>query len=325
MPQSERGFGHVLTVMKRNLRALVSAPEAALVRYLRLHNQFPPLFIVGPPRSGTTITYLYLFNRFRFAYLPNLSRWFPSATATSSLVGKLLLTYQPTYQSKYGVVPGPMAPCAGWRLFHHWFPEHDHSEPVRSQRLHELRNIVRLQEIIFGAPFAVKNNNNSTRIDPLARVFPRALFVHVKRDIVDTTVSLLEARREHGVTRNEWWSVAPPPIYDECFASEVEQATIAVWETHACIERSLQQISQDRWCLIRYEDFCTDPSALAEWVERAYAAEGIAMRRTDAPTVPVFETRDRDPATAIEERILSLTARLAAGELNNGREAQTGD
>lgn len=308
--------GSTLTEVKRLLRGLVSAPEAALVRWVRLHNRFPPLFIVGPPRSGTTITYLHLFNTFRFAYLPNVSRWFPSATATSSAVGRLLFSYKPTYESTYGVVPGPMAPCAGWRLFHRWFPEHDHSQPVRSDRLYELRNIVRLQEMVFGAPFAVKNNNNSTRIDYLAQVFPRALFVHVKRDIVDTTLSLLEARRDYGIGLNEWWSVAPPTIYNETFTSEVEQAVMALWETNKCIERSLDQITRDRWCVIGYENFCSDPSRLERWVETAYAATGTVLQRRDATTSPAFETRHRDPASAMEERIMTLQSRLAAGALS---------
>lgn len=302
----------MLTRLKRLLRGLVSVPEATLVRHARLRNRFPPLFIVGPPRSGTTLVYLLLFNAFRFAYLPNLSKYFPFAPATSSAVGSLLFSYEPTYESTHGIVRGLMAPCSGWRLFHRWFPEHDHSKPVQSQKLYELRNIVRLQEIIFRAPFAVKNNNNSTRVDHLAGVFPEALFIHVRRNLVDATLSLLEARRQYGIEVNEWWSVAPPAVYNQTFSSALEQAVVAVQETHRCIERSLGQIDEQRWCVVAYEEVCSDPSVLEAWVEGTYANAGMALCRRRAATPPRFEPNHRRPSSVTEERILTLASRRAA-------------
>ncbi len=307
----------MLTRLKRLLRGLVSAPEAALVRHLRLRNRFPPLFVVGPPRSGTTLVYLHLFNAFEFAYLPNVSRYFPFAPATSSAVGRVLFSHKLTYESTYGVLRGPMAPCSGWRLFHRWFPEHDHSKPVQSHDLYQLRNIVRLQESIFRAPFAVKNNNNSTRIDHLARVFPDALFIHVRRNIVDTTLSLLEARRHYGIELNQWWSVAPPTVYDQTFSSELEQAVVAVRETHRCIERSLGQIGGQRCCVVAYEEFCSDPSLLEEWVEATYAGAGTPLSRRNAPTPPRFEPRHRQPSRMIRQRILTLSSRQAAERVSD--------
>lgn len=303
----------MLTLIKKFVRGLISAPEASLVRYLRLQNRFPPLFIVGPARSGTTVVYLHLINTFRLAYLPNISRPLPLATATAAALGRLFFSYRPTYDNTYGVVPGPMAPSDGWTLFHRWFPEHDHSEPTASDRLYELRNTVRLLEIIFGAPFAVKNNNNSTRIEELSQTFPDALFVHVKRDIVDASLSLVQARRACGIEVNQWWSVAPPTVYDQTFSSETEQAAVAIRETNSCIRRAFQDISPARRLVLQYEDFCTDPSAFEHWVQSTYAEAGATLQRRDVPTPSSFEARHRVPTKATEEKILAVSSHLSAG------------
>ena len=38
--------------------------------------QWPPIFILGAPRSGTTLIYQLLISNFRFAYFPNIANTF---------------------------------------------------------------------------------------------------------------------------------------------------------------------------------------------------------------------------------------------------------
>lgn len=256
---------------------LASKLEGMVVRRLRLDNRFPPLFIVGVPRSGTTAVLLHLFNRFRFSYFPNISRRYHRAPVCATLWGRLAHNYTPTYSNRFGEVEGPMAPSDGWEIFFRWFPRYDLSQPVNTSRLFQLKNLVRFMEMLLGAPFINKNNSNPVRIPQLADLFPDALFVHVERDIFETVMSNLEARKRHGVELDKWWSCAPPTFYDRRFDSELEQVVTQVWDVNRFILRSLETIDSRRWVRLSYREFCRQPDQLLQWVENAYKDLGFPL------------------------------------------------
>jgi hypothetical protein len=256
---------------------LTSKLEGMVVERLRLDNRFPPLFIVGVPRSGTTAVLLHLFNRFRFSYFPNISRQYYRAPVCATLWGRLAHNYTPTYSNRFGEVEGPMAPSDGWEIFFRWFPRYDLSQPVKTSRLFQLKTLVRFMEILLGAPFINKNNSNPVRIPQLADIFPDALFVHVERDIFETVMSNLEARKRHSVEPGKWWSCAPPTFYNHHFDSELEQVVAQVWDVNRFILRSLENIDPRRWLRLSYREFCRQPDRLLQWVERAYKDLGFPL------------------------------------------------
>lgn len=290
---------------------IASLPERLLVRVLRVRNRYPPLFVVGAPRSGTTVVYLHLLNRLRFGYFPNLSKRHHRACVTAALVGRILHDHEPTYQSRYGIVAGPMAPSDGWEVFHRWFPRYDLDEPVRESRLHELRNIVRLLELIFDAPFVNKNNHNSVRIPHLERLFPRAYFIHVERDVVETVESLVEARRAKGVPPDEWWGAPPPPHFGHRLEGELERAVAQVWGVRSIIEQSLALVDPSRWCAVSYEAFCATPDHIVDWIRTRYGSHDVAIAPNErpAPLEITASTRSGVSSADTRDRILELVDR----------------
>ncbi|HEX7052153.1 MAG TPA: sulfotransferase [Longimicrobiales bacterium] len=299
--------------LERLVYALVAAVEMPAVAGLRLENRFPPLFILGAPRSGTTVVYLHVMNSFEFAYFPNLAKAHPKACVLYSLWGRLAHAYEPTYTSSYGNVDGPMAPTDGWDIFHRWFPRYDHTRPIRQSGLYELRNIVRLLELVFGAPFANKNNSNSLRIAHLSALFPNAIFLHVRRDPVDASVSLLEARIRHGVPLGEWWSASPPQFLGRRFSDQLEQAVHQVWGIDRYIRDSLDRIPPERRHSIAYEAFCADPGALERQIERSYARMDVTLRRRPGAGSAWLRPRSRPREAELEARIHRIIERLESG------------
>ncbi|MCP5052727.1 MAG: sulfotransferase, partial [bacterium] len=193
--------------------------ESKLLVSKRLENTYPPLFILGAPRSGTTVIYLYLTNYYRFAYFPNIAKKYPYAVIPSTWWGRKFYRYKGTYENDYGIIPGLMAPGDGWDIFHRWFPRYDLSQPVNKDSLHELKTLISRMERIFNAPFINKNNNNTPRIHELKELFPHALFIYITRDFRDTVLSIMEARKQNNVPDDEWWSTTAPNFYDASFAS----------------------------------------------------------------------------------------------------------
>ena len=287
----------------------LSLAESLLVRGAGLQNRFPPLFVVGAPRSGTTIVYQHLVNRFHFAYFPNRVRGHPFTCVSRTAWGRLVERYRPSYNNEFGRIEGGMAPSDGWEVFHRWFPRYELDRPVDTSRLHELRRIVWLLERLFRAPFINKNNANSVRIPYLRALFPNALFLHVVRDRTDTAVSLLGARLAHGVELGGWWSAAPPQFLDHGFQDDAEQAMAQVVGVRSTIEEDLAE-APDRVIGCRYEDFCAKPDALSTTVVRAYSERGVALRARRNHVQPSLSPRRHEPDRALRARLRRAEAHV---------------
>lgn len=289
--------------------------ETVVVRLLRLENRFPPLFIVGAPRSGTTVVYQHVVHRFRTAYFPNLSRRFPRACVSAAGVVRLSGESPPTHESRFGEVEGAGAPSDGWEVFHRWFPRYDYSVPIREARLHELRTIVRLLERVYEAPFVNKNNSNSVRIRTLRRLFPDALLMHVRRDLAATVDSILRGRRANRIPRDEWWGAPPPQFLDSTFDDELERVVAQVWGVRQRIRSDLEEIPEGQRTTVSYEGFCADPAGTTAWVREAYERHGVSLVEKNRGLPSGFRVREgeraRDPA--FRRRVEVIVERLEAG------------
>ncbi|WP_158666524.1 sulfotransferase [Salinibacter altiplanensis] len=294
---------------------VVSEVEWIFLKTLSAKNRFPPLFVVGAPRCGTTIPLLHLVNTFEFSYFPNISKRNPQHPLIAATLGALIWDYTPTTESNYGVVKGPMAPSDGWQIFHRWFPRYDHSEQVDTESLSDLRRMVAFLEFLMGGPFLNKNNNNSTRIQELSQLFPRSLFVHIRRNPRDAVASLIRAREEKGVSPDEWWGVAPPHRHDTAPTGTVERSVLQVCEVDDHIRNSLQEISEYRRFGVWYKSFCEKPERLERWVEDKYDDFGSDfVRHANKPTRTAYTPSSSWKSLSIStrnqvEKLLSIHCR----------------
>ena len=244
--------------------------ETSLLHALGTQPRFSPLFVIGAPRCGTTLPYLYLVDRFGFAYFPNHAKRHPTIPVATAWIARHSSQRRKFgLESQYGAVDGRLAPSDGWDIFHRWFPRY-RREPIRHAKLGELRRIVGAYERMWGKPFISKNNHNSIRVAELDKTFPNAFFIHVTRDVVDASLSLLEARKQHGVSLGDWWSCPAPQYVERRFASEIEQAVHTIVGIRQYAREHLARLDEHRWIEIAYEDFCKAPGELADWVERHY-------------------------------------------------------
>jgi hypothetical protein len=279
--------------------------EALVERLTRLgvkdpeRPEFPPLFIVGTPRSGTTVVYQHLVNAFRCAYVPNVSERFDHAPVAAARAGLQLGRRDASYESDFGETDGMLGPSDGWNLFHRWFPRYDLDEAVDPDVDSELPRVVAGLEAAFDAPFFNKNNHNSVRLERLTRIFPDGIVVRVTRDPAATTLSLLRAREKHDVPVGEWWSCPAPQFPDEAFESQVAQAAATVTGIEAHLDRQVDELSPERAVRVEYEAFCEAPDDLAENVRERYEAAGVALK--ERPERPAPSLQASIPADVPDE------------------------
>jgi hypothetical protein len=295
--------------------SLLRPLEVLLVDWRRLGNRWPPTFVVGAPRSGTTLVGLHLARAFRWSYFPNAAK---RARKTPYLSARRALrragAWEGSYDNRYGHAEGELAPSDGWDLFLRWFEGYREATAADARGARALVTLVRRMEDLFGAPFLCKNNQNTMRIGALADLFPTALFVCVRRALPEAAASLLEARSRHRVALGSWWSAAPPQYLGRGFSSELEQVVATQVGLERYAEVQLACCAAGRHRFVDYERFCASPAELVEWVAAAYEARGVRLEPSGERLPASFDASRLEGARReeLEAEIAPIAARLAA-------------
>lgn len=282
---------HLVLAVPRNLVMGALLPsERSLLRGAD-DAGLPPVFVVGPPRSGTTLIYEALIGTFRFAYISNLAhRMYRTPVAATKLGLSIIDRYEPSYESTWGHISGWGAPNEGGWVWERWFPEHDVAESGEPDQrsTDSLRRMTLAMSRVMRGPFITKNVNHSVWMQYFARVFPGAVFVEVKRDPIASARSMIRARREDAGERrlHEWMSVKPR--HWRLFERESPEGQ--------CVAQALlvrRQIDEDARGLdpaqhiaVPYEEFCAAPGQWLEQVRWRLMKAGVALRERSAPPGP---------------------------------------
>ena len=164
--------------------------ENIYVKSGKRENKYPPIFILGAPRSGTTLIYQLLIQHYNLSYISNFASVFfkfPSLI-TALFKRKHLNNINFELKSNYGVIPGLWSPSEASKVFYYWFENSNNLKFIG-------RRINKISEI-FGAPFICKNLDNCFRLEKIIETFPKAIFIYVKRELLYNTQSLLYAIAE---------------------------------------------------------------------------------------------------------------------------------
>jgi hypothetical protein len=251
----------------------------------------PPVFIVGAPRSGSTLLYQLIVVRFDVGYLSNLHcRLFGAPALVERMAGRRL---EPpaVFSSDHGRTNGLAAPseCGPyWYRFFRKSPQHVPLEEADAGALRNLRASVRALGDAAGRPVVFKNLLNSLRLEPLGEAFPEAIFLVVQRDLADNVASILAARRSVRGDETAWWSAEPPDVDRLRGRPPEAQAEGQVRGIHELIDSAKQRLGADRFLDISYEHLCADTHAVLSEISAFASGHGLelALRR---PVPPSFE------------------------------------
>ena len=301
------------------LPARVSLRETVERLVLRLHwpVERPVVFVLGLPRSGTTLVYQYLVHRLEVAYWTNGVGLHPNAPVVTSFLERRHGPYRSDFRSRYGKVEGVAAPREAGSVWGRFFDleRYTRAEDVRPGDAEALRNLVAATQRVFGGtPFVNKNVKHMLRIDALARVFPESLFLVVRRRPQDVALSILRARLELLADPTQWWSVRPPDHERLAGLPVEEQVAGQVLSLRRRLDADLAALPEGRVLRLDYERFCREPDACLGPLRRTL---GTVVER-GGPAGP-FAALHHAPADAREHRLLSLLATPSATGQVRGR------
>lgn len=283
-------FNHQLVPLQSAEEAKQSAPK------------LPTVFIVGAPRSGTTLMSQLLAFSGCFGYVSNFVARFWLAPAVGARLQRSLGTGperdELRFESMHGVTRGWGSPHEFGYYWSRWFDlgQDTHKlsdeEIGRVDRVALQRSLASL-ELAFGLPMAFKNSSWCTlQADFLAQVFPLSIFVVCRRDPLFVAQSILQARRERYGNENIWWSIRPPdyqhllnlPWWDQ-IAGQIVGITDEV-------AKSVARIPTERVIDADYDLVCSNPAAVIDRLIESCRLRGATM--TARPTIPArFESTNK--------------------------------
>lgn len=208
-----------MTSVIRMLYKILFTPLRFVSEALAARNnscRFRQVFIIGPPRSGTTLLSQFLINNYPFFYIYNLLyKTYPAMYLFQlmwSFLPKNIKKNKNILDSYYGDTKGIFGAHEGGNFWNQWFKPADTHFAGKD---YAIRNEKSLVDTVNGLSniskkhFLVKNLPCGMRLQVLTRLFPNALFLVCERDDVATGKSILNGRIIYHGNINSWFGISP--------------------------------------------------------------------------------------------------------------------
>lgn len=234
-----------------------------------------PVFLLAPPRSGTSLVYKTLCAHPGVAYLSRGFKRFPDSPVFAETLTRL------------GIVSStPKEGRAIWNRFQDKGadtagPEHATPEIRAWYR----RLVSRLVELRGKERFVAKFPGHSLRARWIDAVFPGCVFLVVTRDWRSVVSSTLVMREKHAGDKKLWFGVGVPGwkrMIEEL--GDAGSAARVFRIVHETIDADTAHCP-DRVVRVAYEDFCAD---VAGEMRRVAAACGLAWSAGFEASLPVI-------------------------------------
>jgi LPS sulfotransferase NodH len=255
-------------------------------------NKYPPVFIIGAPRSGTTLLYKVLIEKLNLSYMSNLSaHFYPIPIVSTWLFKKLTnISYKREYEFEYGFIPGLASPSEFGEFWYQWFPRGKsvYVAPLQTPEHHlkQLRQAIGGFSYINRASVIFKNVYHSMRTAPICEAMHNARFIVCKRDYIETALSILNARKKITPDHRKWWSLPPKEIDSLVKLDYAEQIAGQIYYTYQQIDTDMNCYGKEKFLEIKYEEFCQDTHGTIKIIK--YFLEKNGFRIEDKGDIPKY-------------------------------------
>lgn len=256
--------------------------------------KYPLIFVMGALRSGTTLMTQWL-GDIGCAYPTNLMSRFYKAPIMASKIQKLLTDEKYNYRnelrdfnsgidfnSENGKTIGALAPNEFWYFWRRFldFKELDYlstSELLKTVDIDTLRSEFAGIVDVFQKPFALKGMILNYNIDFLDKIFPKAIFIHTKRDPLTNIASALKARERQLGSIKEWYSFKIPEYVELEKLNPYEQVAGQIYHINKAVESGLEKVAEHKKMVVNYEEFCKNPKKYYDEIKDKLNTQGYNL------------------------------------------------
>jgi hypothetical protein len=278
---------------------------------------YPPVFIIGAPRCGSTLLLKLITERYKFAFINNFSCRLFKIPICGNWIAKTLGLRNPDgdYEFQFGHVRGLGAPNECGEFWYRWFPRGLHvyvpAGAAAKQHLKELRLSVGGISYLSRRPMVFKNLYNSMRIAPILEAIPEASFIVCRRDYKENALALLTSRIANHRAKDKWWSLPPKEIDDLMRKGYHEQVAGQIYYTYKQIDEDKNKFGQNKFFEVEYANLCRDVHGALDKIGEFLSTRGCRplINKQVPPFFPIrrvggLEERDRCLVIDAVDRIL---------------------
>jgi len=271
------------TLSSRTINPLMAILEGGFGDASQATVPFPPIFIIGPPRSGSTLLYQALTDYFDIGYLSNFHAFFWGAPSWAERLAHPLRWQKPsTYRSVHGKTNGLAAPSECGKFWYRFFrrkPQYVPMDEADPRKMQKLRSVIAALTTAFEKPVLFKNLNCALRLAPLSKILPEALYIITKRDLLQNAHSLLAGRKKVWGEYNKWWSMEPPNIASLKGLPAYQQVVEQIVQINELIQRDMGLVGQKRCIEVKYENLCEDVPGTLNRLDLFFRAHNVCLNK----------------------------------------------
>ena len=242
---------------------LISKEKKLIERYN--NRDFPIVFVLSVPRSGTTFLSQFIADNFDIAFINNyMSKYFLAPLYALIKFERKGQKDLQSYQSDLGNTKGDHAPHE-FGYFWQYYLNHSQHDHLSDEEL-DLVDWEMLRKELYGIsahqqkPLMIKSLvYTDYYIERLAKEFPNSKFIYIKRDPVYVFQSIYESRIKRYGSPDIWWSIRPRNWMKQTGKSPLEQIAYQYQDVSRHIESSLAKLENNRKITIQYEDLVAKP------------------------------------------------------------------
>ena len=229
----------------------------------------PTLFVIGAPRSATTLIHQILAQSGSFGYISNYIARFYRAPYIGALQAKALdLTFKDnaTYESNFGRTEGWHEPHQFNYYWKRWYQyDEDHQmkqEVIDAIPLDEFRKEIAALESVFKLPMVFKSLYCGLQIDFLKNALPKSKFVLCTRDPLFQAQSILKGRVAFFGTYDGWFSLKPQEYEQLSEMDAFHQVAGQIFFILNSIGKSLRKLDSNDFMIVDQQDLVEDTRAV---------------------------------------------------------------
>jgi hypothetical protein len=254
-------------------------------RYYKKYGKQPlkhqPVFIIGAPRTGSTILYQTITNQLDVLYIDNLTCAFNKNLFFGFWLSDKIFKQKAhnCFKSNHGNTRecGLHAPSECGSFWYRWLPKDKHFidyDDINEKMVKEIREEITTTINYFDKPIVFKNLNAGQRMRLLKKCFPNAKFIFVKRDVIYTAQSILKAKRKLILKDNEFWSIMPKNVDELKQLNAYEQIVKQIYFLEKQIFEDKELFNSGNFLIVDYYEL-NDYKKLIQKLQKFI---GIGMR-----------------------------------------------
>lgn len=244
--------------------------------------EHPFIFVLGLPRSGTTLTSQFIAHTFDIGFINNLAARFYLAPLHGIRFSRAVLgdRSKTDYQSTYAQTENLGDIHEFGYFWRFWLQKealedvahHDEQEDFIPWQ--ELKACLSSMQYEFGKGMIFKNIFGSYHMPRFERLLDKVLFVYIERDELDVACSITDARKKYyGKNMDKWWSYAPPEVEQLTDLPYKEQIAGQIHYLKRFYYNEFEKLPDGKVLKLDYRDLCEQPGQTAQRIQQQLREE----------------------------------------------------